>query len=151
MGSNWPKAQCSYLSTRFFLIWTDPTLIDLVTQAMKQGYNNFCTHGKGVYANSWVSLRNGVNYMEEVTITQQLKLRTVGCHTGYYSASLQPFIGHGDEVIVFKRHTIVYWAAMKSMEGFLYLFSVKHSVSRLDWTGNSFQILQTKNGHLNTS
>lgn len=132
MGQLAQKHSAINLSQGFPNFEPDPTLIDLVTQAMKQGYNQYAPMA-GVYELREVLSKKmeqlyGRYYdpNNEITVT-------VGATQAIFSI-ITAFIGHGDEVIVIKPAYDCYEPAIEVNGGIPVFVQLNNSDFKVDWT-----------------
>ncbi len=110
---------------------TDPVLIELVTKAMKDGYNQYAPM-TGIYAlreviSEKIETLYGAQYHPESEITI-----TVGATEAIFSA-ITAFVREGDEVIVFKPAYDLYEPAIKINGGIPVFFQMKGNNFKIDW------------------
>ena len=109
----------------------DPVLIDLVTKAMRDGYNQYAPLG-GIYPlkeviSEKISLLYGANYDPQSEITV-----TVGATQAIFTA-ISAMVWPGDEVIVLKPAYDCYEPAIKANGGIPVLIQLSEKDYAIDW------------------
>ena len=110
---------------------TDDTLINLVTKAMQEGYNQYAPM-KGIYAlREAISKKIASLYQAEYHPESEITV-TVGATEALYS-SISAFVWPGDEVVVFKPAYDCYEPAIIANGGKPVLIQMKGKSFQIDW------------------
>ena len=110
---------------------TDPVLIDLVTKAMHDGYNQYAPLAGDLRLRENISAM--INHLHGKTYDPQNEITiTAGASEALY-ASITAFINPGDEVIIFKPAYDTYEPTIRLQGGIPVLIQLQAPYTSIDW------------------
>ena len=110
---------------------TDPVLIDLVTKAMHDGYNQYAPLAGDLRLRENISAM--INHLHGKTYDPQNEITiTSGASEALY-ASITAFINPGDEVIIFKPAYDTYEPTIRLQGGIPVLIQLQAPYTSIDW------------------
>ncbi|MCM4150177.1 methionine aminotransferase [Arenibacter sp. N53] len=131
MGQQALKHSAINLSQGFPNFEPDPVLIDLVTQAMKQGYNQYAPMAGVMELREEISKKIGQLYGRRYNPDSEITI-TIGATQAIFTI-ITAFIGHGDEVIVIKPAYDCYEPAIEVNGGIPVFVQLSNTDFKVDW------------------
>ena len=131
MGQLAQKHNAINLSQGFPNFEPDPSLIDLVTQAMKQGYNQYAPMAGVMELREMIAEKMEQLYGRHYDPDKEITV-TIGATQAIFTI-ITAFIGKGDEVIVIKPAYDCYEPAIEVNGGIPIFVQLNNTDFKLDW------------------
>ncbi|PXX27762.1 methionine aminotransferase [Arenibacter sp. ARW7G5Y1] len=131
MGQLAQKHEAINLSQGFPNFEPDPTLIDLVSQAMKQGYNQYAPMAGVMELREGISKKLEQLYGRRYNPDNEITV-TIGATQAIFTI-ITAFIGHGDEVMVIKPAYDCYEPAIEVNGGIPVFVQLSNTDFKVDW------------------
>jgi len=131
MGQLAQKHSAINLSQGFPNFEPDPSLIDLVTQAMKQGYNQYAPMAGVLELREMIAQKIEQLYGRSYNPDNEITV-TIGATQAIFTI-ITAFIGHGDEVLVIKPAYDCYEPAIEVNGGIPVFVQLNNSDFKVDW------------------